>query len=55
MDEQRATLVVRHQHGLHARPADLFVRKANEFQAKIEVSTSRDPQRKSTPKASWGS
>lgn len=30
-------LVVKHQHGLHARPADLFVRKANEFKATIQV------------------
>jgi len=30
-------LVVRHEHGLHARPAAAFVRKAASFQADIRI------------------
>lgn len=32
------TLNISHEHGLHARPADLFVRTANKFQAEIQIS-----------------
>ncbi|WKZ35245.1 MAG: HPr family phosphocarrier protein [Anaerolineales bacterium] len=32
-----ATIQVRHQSGLHARPAALFVQAANKFQSKILV------------------
>jgi phosphotransferase system HPr (HPr) family protein len=31
------TVVVNNPQGLHARPADLFVRLAKQFQAKIEI------------------
>jgi phosphotransferase system HPr (HPr) family protein len=39
MGEVKATrqVVVRGSHGLHARPADLFARRAGGFTAKIEV------------------
>jgi phosphocarrier protein len=30
-------ITVKHEHGLHARPADLFVRTANRFQSNIQV------------------
>ena len=32
-----AEILVKHEHGLHARPADLFVRTANRFQSSIQV------------------
>ncbi len=38
MDPVQVVIVVRHRHGLHAGPADQFVRKANEFQSVIDVS-----------------
>jgi phosphotransferase system HPr (HPr) family protein len=31
-------LDIHHEHGLHARPADLFVRTANKFQADIRIN-----------------
>lgn len=39
MSEQKLTrtVVVRNPQGLHARPADLFVKTALRFQSKIEV------------------
>jgi phosphocarrier protein len=54
MDEIQTTIIVRHQHGLHARPADLFVRKANEFQAMIEVSNLSRQSRKVNAKSILG-
>ena len=45
MDAVQAIVVVKHQHGLHARPADLFVRKANEFKAEIGVSNLTRPSK----------
>jgi phosphocarrier protein len=54
MDEIQATIIVRHQHGLHARPADLFVRKANEFQAMIEISNLSRQSRKVNAKSILG-
>ena len=31
------TVVIRNQQGLHARPADMFVKRAAKFQSTIEV------------------
>ncbi len=31
-------LDITHEHGLHARPADLFVRTANQFQSDIRIN-----------------
>lgn len=33
----RASVTLRNKHGLHARPAHLFVQTANRFQARIRV------------------
>jgi phosphocarrier protein len=54
MDEISMTLVVRHQHGLHARPADMFVRKANEFQTRIEVMNVTRPSKRANAKSILG-
>ncbi len=54
MDVFQTTLIVRHQHGLHARPADLFVRKANEFQSTIEVMNLTRPSKKVNAKSILG-
>jgi phosphocarrier protein HPr len=35
------TVVVTHAAGLHLRPADLFVKRASEFDAKVEVIKDR--------------
>jgi phosphocarrier protein len=49
------TLLVRHEHGLHARPADLFVRCANSFESTIGVyNISRNPEKKSNAKSILG-
>jgi phosphocarrier protein HPr len=39
MDEVRVTraVVINTPHGLHARPADLFIKLANRFESNIEV------------------
>ncbi len=39
MDEgpRSASVVVTNAHGVHARPADLFVKLARQFAAKVEV------------------
>jgi phosphotransferase system HPr (HPr) family protein len=39
MDEVRVTraVVINTPHGLHARPADLFIKLANQFESTIEV------------------
>jgi len=50
----KATVVVKHQHGLHARPADLFVRKANEFQSSIEVGNVSRASRRVNAKSILG-
>jgi phosphocarrier protein HPr len=47
-------LIVKHQHGLHARPADLFVRKANEFQAAIQVGNITRPSKPVNAKSILG-
>ena len=50
-----ATLTVQHQHGLHARPADLFVRCANEYQSAIQAyNVSRNPGKKANAKSILG-
>jgi phosphotransferase system HPr (HPr) family protein len=43
MDERTATrlVVITNPQGLHARPADLFVRLANTYQATIEIVKDR--------------
>ncbi len=35
---QQATVIVRHEAGLHARPASLFVKLAKQFNADIKVT-----------------
>lgn len=54
MDTLQAIVIVKHQHGLHARPADLFVRKANEFKAEIGVSNLKRPSKKVNAKSILG-
>jgi phosphocarrier protein HPr len=34
---QKRTVVVTNPQGIHARPADVFVKLANQYQARIEV------------------
>ena len=41
--KSRRTVVITNEQGLHARPADLFVKLANRFEAEIEVV--KDEQR----------
>ncbi|MEL6104614.1 MAG: HPr family phosphocarrier protein [Planctomycetota bacterium] len=37
------TVIVRNPQGLHARPADLLVRMANQFEARITISRGGEP------------
>ncbi len=49
------TLIVQHEHGLHARPADLFVRCANTFKSSISVSNlTRNTEKKANAKGILG-
>lgn len=49
------TITVQHEHGLHARPADLFVRCANTFQSTIHVfNLTRNPEKKANAKSILG-
>ena len=49
------TIVVNNEHGLHARPADLFVRCANSFKSTIKLSNdSKTPEKKANAKSILG-
>lgn len=48
-------LIVKHEHGLHARPADLFVRCANSFKCSIEIyNLTRNDSKKANAKSILG-
>lgn len=50
-----AIVNVSHEHGLHARPADLFVRCASSFQSTIHVyNQTHNPARKANAKSILG-
>lgn len=50
-----AVLTVQHEHGLHARPADMFVRCANSFQSTIHVyNLTRNANKKANAKSILG-
>ncbi len=50
-----ALLTVTHEHGLHARPADLFVRCANKFQSTITAyNQTKNPEKKANAKSILG-
>jgi phosphocarrier protein len=49
------TLTVQHEHGLHARPADMFVRCANSFSSTVHVyNLSRNATKKANAKSILG-
>ena len=49
------TFVVNNEHGLHARPADLFVRCANSFKSTIKLSNeTKTPEKKANAKSILG-
>ena len=49
------TLTVNHEHGLHARPADLFVRTANKFSCEISIyNQTKNPTKKANAKSILG-
>jgi len=45
------TITVNHPAGLHARPASLFVKTANQFKSKIEVENLTDSRGKVSAKS----
>lgn len=48
-------ITVKHEHGLHARPADLFVRCANSFQSTIYAfNETKNATRKANAKSILG-
>lgn len=48
-------IVVEHEHGLHARPADLFVRCSNQFSASIYLyNLTRNGEKKANAKGILG-
>lgn len=49
------TVTVQNEHGLHARPADLFVRCANSYQSVIKLTNmTKTPEKKSNAKSILG-
>lgn len=48
-------VTVTHEHGLHARPADLFVRCANKYQSTISAyNITKNPEKKANAKSILG-
>lgn len=53
--EAELSIVVNNEHGLHARPADLFVRCANSFNSVIKLSNeTKNPAKKANAKSILG-
>ena len=53
--EAELSIVVNSEHGLHARPADLFVRTANKFTSAIKLSNeTKSPAKKANAKSILG-
>ncbi len=53
--EAELTIVVNNEHGLHARPADLFVRCANNFKSTIKLANdTKKPDKKANAKSILG-
>lgn len=44
-EPRSARITLTNRHGLHARPAHLFVQTANAYAAKLEVGRADDPER----------
>jgi phosphocarrier protein len=43
------TLTINHPHGLHARPAALFYRKARQFRSKLTIQNLNRPESNEVP------
>ena len=53
--EADLSIVVNNEHGLHARPADLFVRCANGFQSTIKLTNeTKTPEKSANAKSILG-
>ena len=53
--EAELSIVVNSEHGLHARPADLFVRCANSFKSTIKLANeTKTPAKKANAKSILG-
>lgn len=53
--EAEISIVVNNEHGLHARPADLFVRCANSYTSTIKISNeTKTPEKKANAKSILG-
>ncbi len=53
--EAELSIVVNSEHGLHARPADLFVRCANSFKSTIKLANeTKNPAKKANAKSILG-
>lgn len=54
-DVVETTITVNHEHGLHARPADLFVRCANSYKSSIDVyNMTRNEKKRANAKSILG-